>query len=617
MRVAFVLLVAASFSAAAREPPASPEELAQFFDGVLAAQISSGDVVGATVAVVRDGRLWFAQGYGMSDRESGAPVDADGTLFRIGSVSKLFVWIAVMQQWQAGRLDLDADVNEYLDEFFVADTFPEPVTLTHLMTHTPGFEDRLVGLFAHGPRTMGDFHERLQSMMPARLWMPGKLAAYSNYGTALAAHVVERVSGLAWDDYVEMNILQPLDMHSTTSRQPVPKPLDGGVSRGYRFADGRWVEVPFEFVTLPPAGSVSATSMDMARLVIELLSDRDSLVLPRNARQKLFEPAFEHDPRLNGMLFGMHERNSHGRRIVGHNGDTNAFHSAFVLYPDQWMGLFVSYNSDRGATAREALVNAFEDRWFGRPEPAPRMESATGFDAYSGYFRNLRAPESDVAKLVGLLGAVRIGVDPEGYLTLPGPRGPRRFYAVEPDLFVEQDGPQRIAFRDSGGVKTHLFFDSAPMIAFERVTFWRNPLVHAVVIAAIVAIFSLALVKWPASTYRRRSSRVPVPGETRATIVASLQMLGVVVFLLAVSRVAGDNPNDVLYGVPAWFAAARWIPVGVGVLVLIQLRYCYRAWVESFWWLARRIHYTLTAVAGGLFVAWCAYWNLVPDRLPI
>ena len=125
--------------------PTDPVELEAFIDGMMAAHMPSRDIPAATIAVVKDGELFFAKGYGFADRENRTPVEADTTLFRIASISKLFTWTAVMQLAERGQLDLDADVNTYLKSFQIPATYPEPITMKHLLSHTPGFEEGALG----------------------------------------------------------------------------------------------------------------------------------------------------------------------------------------------------------------------------------------------------------------------------------------------------------------------------------------------------------------------------------------------------------------------------------------------------------------------------------------
>src|SRR5262249_29221696 len=159
-------------------------------------------------------------------------------MFRIASISKLFTWTAVMQQAEAGKLDLDADVNTYMKDVKIPPAFDKPVTLKNLLTHTPGFEDYVIGLFAHKPEEMRPLAEVLKTQMPARVRPPGTIASYSNHGTAMAGYAVACVSGQSWEDYVEQRILKPLGMEHTLVRQPAEDKLPEGMSKGYKWANG-------------------------------------------------------------------------------------------------------------------------------------------------------------------------------------------------------------------------------------------------------------------------------------------------------------------------------------------------------------------------------------------
>ena len=183
-----------------------------FLDGIVPLQLERDDIAGATIAIVKDGKLLFAKGYGYSDYEKKKPVSAEETLFRPGSVSKLFTWTAVMQLVEQGKLDLDRNVNDYLD-FKIPDAFGQPITLKNLLTHTPGFEEQIKDLFTVGSESpnLGAY---LKTHIPTRIYPPGTVPAYSNYGTALAGYIVERVSGRPFNEYVEENIFKPLGMDS-------------------------------------------------------------------------------------------------------------------------------------------------------------------------------------------------------------------------------------------------------------------------------------------------------------------------------------------------------------------------------------------------------------------
>src|SRR5688572_24051006 len=203
-----------------------------FLDGMVPLQLALSDIAGATVSVVKDGKLLFAKGYGFADVQKKQKVSPQDTLFRPGSISKLFTWTAVMQLFEQGKLDLDRDVNEYLD-YKIPDAFGKPITLKHILTHTPGFEEQIKDLFLTDS-TKPNLGQYLKTHIPGRIYPPGTVPAYSNYATAVAGYIVERVSGRPFDEYVAENILKPLNMTRSTFTQPLPADLAPLMSNGYR-----------------------------------------------------------------------------------------------------------------------------------------------------------------------------------------------------------------------------------------------------------------------------------------------------------------------------------------------------------------------------------------------
>ena len=153
--------------------PTDPAEMEAFLDELMAKDMEENHIAGAAVSVVKDGKLFFAKGYGYADVENKVPVDPEQTAFAIGSVGKLFTWTAVMQLVEQGKLDRDADVNTYLD-FRIPDTYPEPITLKHLLTHTAGFEDLWFEVFAWDADGLMPVGEWLATHIPARCVRPAR-----------------------------------------------------------------------------------------------------------------------------------------------------------------------------------------------------------------------------------------------------------------------------------------------------------------------------------------------------------------------------------------------------------------------------------------------------------
>src|SRR5262249_62234852 len=147
-------------------------DVGAFLDGFMPMQLERENIAGAVVLVVKDGRVLFAKGYGYSDVGKKTPVTVDATLFRPGSISKLFTWTAVMQLVEQGKLDLDKDINDYLD-FKIPATFPQPITLRNVMTHTPGFAETAKDLFVKDTGEMKPLGAYLADHLPNRISPPG------------------------------------------------------------------------------------------------------------------------------------------------------------------------------------------------------------------------------------------------------------------------------------------------------------------------------------------------------------------------------------------------------------------------------------------------------------
>jgi len=230
-------------------PALTKADLEVFLDGLIPLQLQNQNIAGAVVSVVKDGQLLLAKGYGYADFAAKKPIVAEETLFRPGSISKLFTAIAVMQLVEQDKLDLDTDVSAYLD-FKIPKTYPEPITLRRLLTHTAGFEETVKNLFLPRVQQMKPLRDYLVAALPARIFPPGKIPAYSNYGLSLAGYIVQRTSGERFEEYIENHIFKPLKMQSSTFEQPLPKALASRMSQGYLIATKP--AKSFEFVQRAP-----------------------------------------------------------------------------------------------------------------------------------------------------------------------------------------------------------------------------------------------------------------------------------------------------------------------------------------------------------------------------
>jgi len=604
--------------------PTDPVELEAFMDGLIGAHLEAYNIAGATVSVVKDGALFFAKGYGYADVDEKKRVIADETLFRIGSISKLFVWTAIMQLVEQGKLDLNADINTYLTDLKIPDTYDEPVTLAHLMTHTAGFEDHVIGLFARDKERLSPLGEILAQELPARVRLPGDVASYSNHGSGIAAYIVEQTSGLTWDEYVEQNILAPLGIEHTTFRQPVPEPLSAAASKGYSYGGGEFHEGDFEYVPLAPIGAASATATDMASFMIahlQLGQFGETSILDSTTARQMQGTLFRHTPDVNPMSHGFIDMSMNGHWVIGHGGSTFLFHSTMALLPEHKVGLFVSYNSKDGGIAVGKVYEAFMDRYYPAGEIqtlTPPENAKNQLRRFAGSYRANRYAHRRLTKLAVVFGTVKVILTEEGELKTITPWETTRWIETAPLTFREVDGLQTLAFReDEKGRITHMFLGDLPIIAFERVGLTELPALHRGLALVAVILFLATIVFWPVTALIRRHYGVKLDPKMRVPFPARILTWGTcllfVVFAIGLATVL-INPTEITYGVPMGLKVLLVLPVLAAVLTLGALVYTVVIWRLGKGRTWGRIYYTVITLMC-IAVLWVLnYWNLLGFR---
>ena len=511
-------------TAPAAAPPLSPgahaltrEDLDTWLDGYLPYALHSGDIAGAVVVVVKDGKVLTERGFGYANVARRVPVDPQRTLFRPGSVSKLFTWTAVMQLVEQHKLDLDRDVNAYLD-FKIPPFEGKPVTLRNLLTHTGGFAETSKNIMFYDPSRLQPLGDYLKEMLPARITAPGLTPAYSNYGCALAGYIVERASGESFDTYVERHIFAPLGMRNSTFRQPLPARFKAAMSLSY--PSGSVPPTAYELVGPAPAGALASTGDDMGRFMIAHLRDGmldgNRILQPATADQMHNSPLTLLPP-LNRMELGFFETNINGREVIAHLGDTQAFHTALHLFLKEGIGFYVSFNSlGRDAAAaklRSALFEDFADRYLPGPPAATTLVdaklAAEHVRMMAGNWVLSRKQEGNFLAALGLVGQLTVTSDAKGGLSMPLLKGldgaERRWVEVAPFVWNEVGGHERVAAKVVDGKVVRFSIDGlSPFMVFDRVpgsqsNTWLLPALYAA-----LAILVLTVLLWPIRAIVRR-----------------------------------------------------------------------------------------------------------------
>jgi len=599
-------------------------DLEAFLDGMIPLQLPREDIAGAVISVVKDGKPFFAKGYGFSNVEKRTPVSPDGTLFRPGSISKLFNWTSIMQQVEQGKLDLDRDVNEYLD-FKIPPTYPQPITLRNIMTHTPGFEETIQELFVANASQLKPLDAYLKEHMPARIFPPGTTPAYSNYATALAGYILQRVSGEPFDSYIEHHIFQPLQMSHSTTRQPLPDNLKPLMSNGYDVASEP--AKPFEFVEAVPAGSSSVTGADMQHFMIAHLQNgqyEGTQILRPETAQMMHARQFSNLPDLNGMCLGFYEETRNGHRIIGHAGDTQYFHSDLHLILDSGVGFFISYNgAGKGETrARESVWHAFLDRYFPYEPPQAPVQTTAAADAQlvSGRYIISRRSQTTILKALTVLGESKVFSNPDGTISLEDLKDlngqPKKLKEIGPLMFPAVHDQDRVAFKRDQSGRLVLVTDF-PVFVFQRSPWNENSSFNLPLIVSAMVVLLLTLLLWPVAALIRRHYRQPLnlsPQQRRLRLMVRLACLFDLLLVCGLAVFFTMSEKDIGILSPRFNPLLRMIQlVGwVGVLgTLAALYNALRSWQEQGRWLWSKLGDSLIALACVAFVWFVFTWNML------
>jgi CubicO group peptidase (beta-lactamase class C family) len=614
-----VPVVASQPSAA---PGLSKADFEIFLDALIPSQLRNRNIAGAVVSVVKDGQVLFQKGYGYADVEKKKPILPDQTLFRPGSISKVFTATAVMQLIEEGKLDLDSDVNDYLD-FQIPKTYPEPVTLRQLLTHTGGFEETVKNLFVAHASDIKPLRTYLVNEMPARIFPPGKVPSYSNYGFTLAGYIVERVSGEKFERYVENHILKPLGMNNSTFDQPPPAQLAPQMSKGYLSASKKPRD--FEWVQAAPAGALTTTAADMTRLMLAFLQDGAvdgvSILEPETVRQ-METRQFEFHPILPGLGITFMEYLTDPVRIIAHGGDTVYFHSDMILIPEAHFGYFLSYNS-RGKDVgggRGEVWRTFVNRYFPRAdEPNPDVDANTAKSdgrAVSRLYDGTRRGETTLLRILGLVGQFKVSSDKEGILQVEGMKNQsgelKRWREMAPLVYREVDGLERIGFRrDASGVIGEMLPFPA-IYEGQRVRWYASKTFIGLLVGGSLLLALLTVLFWPVAVIIRKRYQRPLfsaKSDRVLYFLSRIVCLAEVVFILApIVALSQGLEHIVILGdaINPWlqaFHVVGWaLMAGVVVLIIAAVRFV-RLPGHGLWFRAHAILLAIGAIAFGWF-AW-------------
>ncbi|MEX0676328.1 MAG: serine hydrolase domain-containing protein [Pirellulales bacterium] len=600
-------------------------QLEAFVDEFFAAHMGPLHVPGASFALVQDGKLVLAKGFGFSNLEKRTPVVAERTLFDVQSVTKLFTITAVMQAAERGIVRLDDDVNRHLKTIQLEETFPEPVRLFHLMTHTSGLEDQGVGITARQESDVLPLGEFLAKSLPSRIRPPGRVMLYSDCGICLAGYVVESATGVPLAQFMEENILKPLGMQRTHFLK-LPPELELDLAVGYSYEHGEYKALPHYYYNIWASSSMMTTATDMAHFMITHLQDgryEGMRILNEESAREMHRRQFTHHPGLPGVCFDFFERFQNQQRAIGHTGAGSGFVSELLLIPEHNVGYFLAVNSAEGE-----LLNAFRDSFFDRYfpiqlvsiEPWLPEQSRTALGELTGWYWFNRYDRRRSQKIDSLVnGYVHASANADGSLSVDG----HDYVEIEPLLFRDSGGDdrQRVAFgKNDGGQAAYLFAEGN---AYDRVPWFNAPPFHLGLLAVVVLVFLSACLVWPSEFLIRRWRRRELPPQPMLARLAwlwtcatcAVNLFAILMVILTLSRVTQPSvATEFQTGLPQALKAIIAVATMFAALSLAVPAFAVLVWIRHYWSFSARMYFSLLAMACLAYVWFCNFWNLIGFR---
>ena len=628
--------------------PTDPAELESFLDAYLAEQMDEHHIPGVVITFVKDGEVFFSKGYGYTDIERQVPFDPEQTLLTTASLGKAFTAVGVLQLNERGVIDLHEDVRPYFKDFQLETRFDEPLTFANLLTHTDGFEARMIGVAAQTQDDLLPLGQLIHAYTPTQVYPPGEYMTYGDFAANLSGYMTQEISGQPFEQYMDNNILAPLGMTSSTFNQHLSNEMMNRLATGYEYQDGQQEAVPFFYIRYAPQGGLRTTATDMNQFMLVLLNGGtydNAQILNEKTVQMMFTQQFAPDPKMAGITYGLFEHFENGQRVLLRDGDGVGTRSRMVLFPEQDMGFFISYNSG-DSNLRMNIVSAIMDRYFPDPTSAPvPMEGyQERANMFTGTYRQLQADVTTFGKSMFFFSQlIEVTATDEGYLSIAatgmggdqssvmgGFEGTSLWVEIEPLYFERVDGKGQLSFvQDESGDIIQMISGQGYHSTFTKLPWYESQSFHIVLIELaallIISMIISTFVNMPLGALVRRIRKqtssennpwLAVFARVWAAVVSG--MLALFVFraigvLYAIDAIAG-MPNFV-WGVNDEIVGALnsiYLPIFLALPLPI---FAGLAWGNRWWKVSTRVHYTLVTLAVMAVIWWADYWNLLGFRM--
>ena len=623
MFIGLILILLSHATIKAEDRLINMKEVEDFTDEFFKQNMEQYHVPGVAIAFVKDDQVAFMEGYGYADVENKIKVEPQKTVFGIGSISKLLTTTAVMQQVEAGQIDLNKDVNEYLEAFKVKNTFKAPVTMKSLLTHSSGFIQSSIGIGTRNLNEIKELGNYLKTALPKIKYEPRTFFSYSNQGMSLAGYIVECISRIKFEDYMKKNIFEPLQMKDSSFKQPIPENMKSNqaIGYGYEVQKQRLFRTPSMYYHVVPAGGCYTTVEDMSKFIIANLNDgkyKDNQILDKNTMNEMHEQHFTHNEKMPGQAYGFWESFENNKRALFHTGTTDGYASLLYMIPEEKIGFIICYNlpSDK---LRSSFLSSFLDTFYPviEDEIIPDLkEDKESSEKYEGLYWNVEKPRDTIDKIEILMseGLISVKETDNGSLKLTDYYGKAmgEYREIEPAVFQKVQGEEIITFKTKSAKidRTYLYFKNE---ALEKVRWYENRMISIILGIVSLLIVMVSPFIWVTIFIRGKLKKEEKSFlEKYGAYIGLLSSVLIVVFCVIAAMITMKlGKYAFMFGIPLSLKMTLMIPVllcgiSAGLLVTSVL-----AWKHNYWTRAKRYFFSIYTGSVILFLICLEFWNMI------
>jgi len=477
--------------------------IASLVDSTVQANFKENNIPGAVITVVHKGNIILTKGYGSENIENNIAVDANKSKFRVASITKTFTALAIMQLVERGKLDLHADIHAYLPQEEYQFDAPYSFTIHDLLTHTAGFEWSSVRVSKEAAADQ-QLETFVKTSMNKQVFEPGEVFYYSNKGYGILGHLIEKISGMKYQDYIDQHILPKLGMTESTTYQHTETHPINNIVTPYRWDGTGYQEISRQRVVNPAASTLNTTGRDMGRFMVAMLNTTKSeygQLLNPETFDMMASTQYQSLIADQGMAYGMGVGHYRGQRSLSHGGGIEGFGSYYTFYPELDLGVFMVESGGEN-NAWFVFKNMFDALGKLIPKPAKEPINLNGLDVLTqaeqcaGLYQMVTVTQSTFEKGRRIFGIDEHSIKHigEGLLQIGDQTFSPTGYLTYKDV---KDGKQQLGFKiNTDGDVQYLGYGSI-YTTFERIKWYQSALALQITVGFGLLITLIFLVVRP------------------------------------------------------------------------------------------------------------------------